>query len=196
MITVSKGSLILGIIAMSTSLKMAEFKTELGSLTAIGDEKALYLLEFVDCPGLDWEIKRLKEKTGLELISGVTEPIDSIQKELSQYFAARLQKFTTPLCIFGSPFQKRVWEELRKIPYGKTTSYGSIATTMGRPKAYRAVAPATGSLIQTGNWGVIVAEWTGKNGSLTMKRNYTNEGKISSYLSASKLLKHEFIFLD
>lgn len=130
---------------MSTSLKMAEFKTELGSLTAIGDEKALYLLEFVDCPGLDWEIKRLKEKTGLELISGVTEPIDSIQKELSQYFAARLQKFTTPLCIFGSPFQKRVWEELRKIPYGKTTSYGSIATTMGRPKAYRAVAQANGA---------------------------------------------------
>src|SRR5262249_56768033 len=47
-----------------------------------------------------------------------------------------------PLDVQGTAFQKRVWEELRRIPYGQTASYGEIARRIGRPSATRAVARA------------------------------------------------------
>jgi methylated-DNA-[protein]-cysteine S-methyltransferase len=45
----------------------------------------------------------------------------------------------------GTPFQKRVWKELEKIPYGETRSYMQIAVAVGAPKAVRAVGAANGS---------------------------------------------------
>ena len=47
-----------------------------------------------------------------------------------------------PLSLKGTPFQMKVWEELRKIPYGETLSYGQIAENVGNPKAARAVGMA------------------------------------------------------
>lgn len=47
-----------------------------------------------------------------------------------------------PLDVQGTAFQKRVWEELRRIPYGQTASYGEVARRIGNPSAVRAVARA------------------------------------------------------
>ena len=65
--------------------------------------------------------------------------------QLSDYFGRRLQKFDLPFEFFGTDFQKRVWQELLKIPHGKTRSYADIAQAIGKPTAYRAVAQANGS---------------------------------------------------
>ena len=62
--------------------------------------------------------------------------------ELAAYFAGARRVFTVPLDPAGTPFQRRVWEALRSIPYGKTASYGAIAAQIGNPRAARAVGMA------------------------------------------------------
>jgi AraC family transcriptional regulator, regulatory protein of adaptative response / methylated-DNA-[protein]-cysteine methyltransferase len=56
------------------------------------------------------------------------------------YIAAPLRPFTLPLDIRGTDLQQRVWNEVRKIPFGKTSTYTEIARAIGNPKAIRAVA--------------------------------------------------------
>jgi methylated-DNA-[protein]-cysteine S-methyltransferase len=66
--------------------------------------------------------------------------------ELDRYFAGRPTTFSVPLDPqVGTPFQKRVWEELTRIPYGETRSYGEVAAAMGSPRAARAVGSANRS---------------------------------------------------
>ncbi len=126
-------------------LKATWLDTPLGPMLAIADEQALCLLEFVDRRGLEREVERLRQKTKSAIIPGRTNPINLIEKELSEYFCGTLIEFKTPLSLLGSPFQKRVWEELKKIPPGETRSYSEIADAVGKPSAYRAVAQANGA---------------------------------------------------
>jgi len=126
-------------------LKASWLDTKLGPMLAIADEEALYLLEFVDRRGLEREIERLRKKTKRAIIPGETAPIHSIKNEIIAYFEGTLKEFKTPLCFLGSPFQKCVWEALKRIPPGKTCSYSDIAATIGKPSAFRAVANANGA---------------------------------------------------
>ena len=64
--------------------------------------------------------------------------------QLEEYLAGKRKKFDVPLDTAGTPFQKKVWQELRKIPYGKTCSYKDIAHRIKNPKAVRAVGGANG----------------------------------------------------
>ncbi len=133
------------LLGQSNILKTSWIDTQLGPMIAIADEEALYLLEFVDRRGLEREIERLRQKTKSAIIPGRTQPITSIESELNQYFDGRLSEFKTPIVMLGSPFQKSVWEELIKIPAGETRSYSEIATAIGKPSAFRAVAQANGA---------------------------------------------------
>lgn len=62
--------------------------------------------------------------------------------QLKQYFAGTRREFDLDLAPQGTPFQQRVWQELRAIPFGSTASYGAIAQCIGNPKACRAVGMA------------------------------------------------------
>lgn len=66
------------------------------------------------------------------------------RRQLEAWFEGRLRSFDLPLAPRGTPFQKRVWEEIRRIPFGATRSYGELARLLGRPSAARAVGGATG----------------------------------------------------
>ena len=118
--------------------------TSFGSMIAIADESQLYLLEFVERRGLEREIEQLRIKLKAAIIPGKTQPIESIKKELDLYFSGQLKEFKTPIFVIGSPFQKLVWEELQRIPYGETRSYLQQAVAIGKPTAFRAVANANG----------------------------------------------------
>ncbi len=67
-----------------------------------------------------------------------------VRQQLEEYFEGNRQRFDIPLDFAGTEFQKLVWTELLKIPYGQTRSYGQIAQAIGRPKAMRAVGAANG----------------------------------------------------
>ncbi len=66
-------------------------------------------------------------------------------QELAEYFAGSRRDFTIPLEITGgTPFQRKVWQQLTKIKYGETCSYKDLATAVGNEKAIRAVGTANG----------------------------------------------------
>lgn len=65
--------------------------------------------------------------------------------QLEEYFNLKREKFYIPLDINGTEFQKKIWNELQKIPYGKTVSYLSIAKKIGNEKSIRAVGKANGA---------------------------------------------------
>jgi methylated-DNA-[protein]-cysteine S-methyltransferase len=66
------------------------------------------------------------------------------ERQLTEYFGRERTSFSLPLDFRGADFQKRVWEELLRIPYGETRSYGDIARKLGNAKACRAVGAANG----------------------------------------------------
>lgn len=72
------------------------------------------------------------------------KPFRSVIEQLTEYFTGKRQHFSLELAPNGTTFQQRVWQELRNIPYGQTTSYGEIAARLGNPKACRAVGMANG----------------------------------------------------
>ena len=63
-------------------------------------------------------------------------------RQLREYFEQKRTKFNLPICFYGTEFQKKVWNELRNIPFGSRVSYKEIATKIGNPNASRAVGGA------------------------------------------------------
>lgn len=75
--------------------------------------------------------------------AGASSPIlEQAARELEEYFAGVRREFTVPLAPEGTEFQRLVWAELRKIPYGTTATYGDVAARIGKPKAAVAVGQA------------------------------------------------------
>ena len=71
--------------------------------------------------------------------------LERVVKEIDAFLAQRLQVFTVPIKLSGTAFQKRVWRELCRIPYGETCSYGDVAYAIGSPRSARAVGGAVGA---------------------------------------------------
>jgi methylated-DNA-[protein]-cysteine S-methyltransferase len=110
-------------------------ETPIGDLLLAGDEEALHLIGFPEGsmrrePETDWIYS--------------DKPFSEASKQLTAYFAGERQSFDLPLKPNGTEFQLQVLDELQKIPYGTTASYGDIAKRIGRPRAVRAVGAANG----------------------------------------------------
>ena len=72
--------------------------------------------------------------------------LDRAEQQLGEYFAGERTQFDLPLAHDGTEFQKKVWSELHRIPYGETASYGDIARRLGyEPGISRAVGAANGA---------------------------------------------------
>lgn len=70
---------------------------------------------------------------------------NDIAAELTEYFDGKRREFSVPLSPRGTAFQRQVWAELCRIPYGQTISYLALATRIGNPSAVRAVGLANGA---------------------------------------------------
>ena len=117
--------------------------TPIGEMLAIRTEKGLCLLEFLD--GKTTE-KQLKELGDIDEIIEAEDDIllNNLEQELKLYFEGNLKEFKTPIDFIGTDFQKKVWEELVKIPFGETRSYKAQSIAVGDILAIRAVANANG----------------------------------------------------
>jgi methylated-DNA-[protein]-cysteine S-methyltransferase len=100
---------------------------------------------------LDWEDyePRLRKLLRLHYSAPVLETAgapDDIRAALSRYFAGDLASLSTiKWRVAGTPFQRKVWTALPRIPAGTTMSYGALAAQLGVPKAMRAVGLANGA---------------------------------------------------
>jgi methylated-DNA-[protein]-cysteine S-methyltransferase len=110
----------------------------LGSLTLVGTERGL--------SGVYFENQRHwpKDSTSWTPENDRSRFAPAVEA-LCQYFAGQTKSFSFALDLSsGTPFQISVWKALRKIPYGKTWTYGQLAEKIGAPTAVRAVAAAVG----------------------------------------------------
>jgi O-6-methylguanine DNA methyltransferase len=88
-------------------------------------------------------MKRLKERFPGKIVRDDRRN-KNVVNQLKKYLKGELQRFDCKLDFRGTPFQKKVWSALARIPYGRTRSYGDIAQAIGHPKAFRAVGNANG----------------------------------------------------
>lgn len=112
-------------------------KSPVGELTLIASFKGLSTILWEDDG-----IERVKVK---KEIKDLNHPILlNAEKQLKEYFAGKRKIFSIDLDLQGTPFQKKVWQQLLAIPFGETRSYGELAKQIKNPKASRAVGAANG----------------------------------------------------
>lgn len=117
-------------IAMNEHWSILE--TPLGPLTLVGGTAGLRAIEF---PG-QGQPRDEAERDPDALADAATQ--------LDEYFAGKRTRFDLRLDLGGTPFQRRVWDELIAIPFGATRSYGTLADALGRRDRVRAVGAAVG----------------------------------------------------
>lgn len=117
------------------TLQYEQLETPIGTLLLVANERGLERIEFPVTSGTH-TINPAWSRGGAI--------VEETARQLSEYFAGERQQFDLPLNASGTTFMKSVWEELTRIPFGETTSYGSIANTLGKPSAARAIGSANG----------------------------------------------------
>lgn len=118
---------------MTTTKVQRKIDSKIGPLFLVASEEALY--------GVFWKDQKLtKEQTG----SRQEKLLNKAERQINEYLAGKRKTFDIPLKLEGTAFQKRVWAELLKIPYGATKSYKEIAESLKNPNACRAVGTANG----------------------------------------------------
>ena len=107
--------------------------------------RQLCLCDWVE--GWHWQAteNRLKRLLKAGFVEAPSEATETARRQLDEYFRRERREFDLALLFAGSAFQKRVWAELLRVPYGTTVSYGQMARNIGMPKAVRAVANANGA---------------------------------------------------
>jgi AraC family transcriptional regulator of adaptative response/methylated-DNA-[protein]-cysteine methyltransferase len=133
-----------GKIKSADCLLTAWIESPMGPLVTAATDKGICLLEFSDRRMLDAQFATLRKLFKSPIVPGENKHIVQLRKELQRYFDGSLKDFTVPLIYPGSPFQQKVWNQLLKIPYGRTESYEGMAEKIGSPKAQRAVGHANG----------------------------------------------------
>jgi methylated-DNA-[protein]-cysteine S-methyltransferase len=88
--------------------------------------------------------KEINEFTSATKLRSDDPYLFGIFNQLKEYFAGTRKEFEVPLDLKGTDFQKKVWQQLQKIPYGKTISYKSLSEKLGDVKSIRAVGKANG----------------------------------------------------
>jgi methylated-DNA-[protein]-cysteine S-methyltransferase len=112
------------------------FKTRLiGRLTLVGEEEGLRHIVFQE----DKNPVSIQEQWERR-----PEFFEEVKAQLQAYFKREREQFDLPMAPVGTPFQRKVWQVLRAIPYGNLVNYKSIAEALGNPKAVRAVGRAIG----------------------------------------------------
>ena len=118
-------------------MKRTTITSPIGELGLASEEGTLRYISFAE---------RIAELPGAAV--GVDDDLvlREATRQLAEYFAGRRMTFDLPLALAGTAFQRRVWEQLQRIPYGQTVSYGQVAAKLGLPAgASRAVGLANGA---------------------------------------------------
>lgn len=132
-------------------MEVAFFQTPLGLAEIKGDKNGLASISILN----EYQ----------EISTPIPDSLKNAVQQLLEYFSGERQTFQLQLNPQGTPFQKRVWQALIEIPYGKTISYLALSRKLGDEKAIRAVAAANG---KNPLWIVVPCHRViGSDGSLT-----------------------------
>ena len=174
---------------------MDEIESPAGPLAfAVDEDGALMRLHFVESdygPVMEEDLE--DEGYAVEVDETKTA---GVRKELSEYANGRRKTFDVPLAFSGSEWQKAVWTELTRIPFGETRSYGEVADALGRPGAARAVGSANARNVLpvvVPCHRVIAADGTlgGFNGGHLKERLLEHERRVGAAGAASLWMRRE-----
>jgi len=128
---------------MANVLGYTIMDSPIGPLLLASTEKGLCFIQFdAEENGLG-QLQRWCKKTFLGMAPVRDDARNEAAKtQLQEYFAGKRKVYELPLDLYGTPFQKSVWNALRTIPYGETRSYKDIALAIGAAKAVRAIGGA------------------------------------------------------
>jgi AraC family transcriptional regulator of adaptative response/methylated-DNA-[protein]-cysteine methyltransferase len=125
-------------------VRVSWLDSPLGPLVAGATADGVCLLEFSDRRMLETQLATVRRLFAAPVVPGSNDHLEALRAELAAYFAGELRSFSVPLVYPGTPFQVRVWNALRAIPFGETRSYEDLAKTVGTPQGVRAVGRANG----------------------------------------------------
>ena len=118
------------------SVLQRKIKTKIGDIYLVASKHGL--------KGVHWKKQILSKSDTSESVKPIDEILDQAEVQLMEYFLGKRKKFQLKMDLSGTDFQRKVWLELQKIPYGRTLSYKEIASQLNGSKAYRAVGSANG----------------------------------------------------
>jgi AraC family transcriptional regulator of adaptative response/methylated-DNA-[protein]-cysteine methyltransferase len=127
-----------------STISVHRLLTPLGPMIAAATSRGVCLLEFCDRRMLETQFQRLRTLFDRPFVLGPRPQLEQLESELAEYFSGGRHEFSVPLDLEGTPFQLKVWEQLRGIRYGQTISYESLARAIGLRNGQRAVGRANG----------------------------------------------------
>ena len=126
-------------------INIQHFNTSYGELVLGSHNDQLCLCDWHHRKKRDAVDSRLKKGLKAEFVERDDGVLMEARKQLQEYFNRTRKEFDLPLVLVGSLFQKKVWNQLLKVPFGRTWSYLQLAENIGDTKAVRAVAGANGA---------------------------------------------------
>ncbi|SER48229.1 methylated-DNA-[protein]-cysteine S-methyltransferase [Gracilibacillus ureilyticus] len=120
-----------------------EMDSPIGKLTLVGSEDTIFSLNYGSyTANKEYLLKWCIQHQFSPVIHYDRNILKEVQIQLTEYFQGLRSQFSIKYKLFGTEFQKKVWNALTQVPYGETYSYKQIAETIGSPKAVRAVGGA------------------------------------------------------
>jgi len=129
----------------SEPILIQEYKSPAGALLLGSYRGRLCLCDWKYRTMRDSIDRRIQKILKAVYKEGQSAVLEQTVRELNEYFSNKRKVFEVPLLPAGSEFQRQVWEELEKIPFGKTSTYMELAVAMNKKEAIRAVASANGA---------------------------------------------------
>lgn len=123
-------------------IKVAYYQSPAGELLLGSYDETICLCDWVANKRRGVIDRRICGDLNATYEEGSSIIIDEATRQLNEYFAGKRQNFSISVLSVGTQFQCGIWQELMKIPYGATVSYGEMARRIQNPKAIRAVASA------------------------------------------------------
>ncbi len=124
-----------------TIVYIHSFQTSVGEFRSASSSKGVAVISLPNERKKEFEMKVSKIFPNKEIKTGGKNNTE-VEKQIKAYLSGRLTKFTVDIDLHASPFYRKSLQYVKKIPFGKTKTYGEIAKAIGNPKASRAVGTA------------------------------------------------------
>ena len=126
-------------------IKIQNYHSPLGDLILGSFENKLCLCDWFHRTNRTAIDTRLRKGLNAEFSEEKDQIIETAVFQLEEYFHGRRKVFDLPLLMIGTDFQKKVWQALLEIPYGKTETYAALSERLKNPLGIRAIASANGA---------------------------------------------------
>lgn len=130
---------------MENKINVSYYKTRIGELLIASYRERICILDFRYRKMRDEVDSRVKNELKAEFVEREDELIRQTKIQIDEYLDGRRKVFDIPILMVGTEFQKQVWYELMKIPYGGLATYKDIAKSINNEKAFRAIGSANGA---------------------------------------------------